>query len=386
MEEEKKIEESSTQETLSTDTTNETEIESDFADEVKAEEPAPVEETAPEEVEPQPEVNLYKEEEVEEPLPETPNKEKAKNIPSFEYRDENLAAIENARSEFHKIYKKQNLIKWIVTGVSLLFIVLGYVIPNVTEMKNQSWSLYITLGVLLAAIVVLGVYSFISRKKIDQMMNDYFSKFYSFTNAYVFGGRGISNLQGGVADKIQPEDLRACNLYSDIVKVGSRDLISFDYHDEKIKVVDCAAQTRGQKNTLRTVFVGKMVIAPNSYDGEGIVVYLKGSKRALPPTNLAGLSVLEDHADYVVYGKKGNRKGLTKKALDIIKSIQTDKTLVDLAVSIQPGNTYFLMGYEDTLMVLPLDKPFDPAPTEHYRDDMEKVLSTIDALNGFKAE
>lgn len=386
MEEEKKIEESSTQETLSTNTTNETEIESDFADEVKSEEPAPVEEATPEEVEPQPEVNLYKEEEVEEPLPETPNKEKAKNIPSFEYRDENLAAIENARSEFHKIYKKQNLIKWIVTGVSLLFIVLGYVIPNVTEMKNQSWSLYITLGVLLAAIIVLGVYSFISRKKIDQMMNDYFSKFYSFTNAYTFGGRGISNLQGGVADKIQPEDLRACNLYSDIVKVGSRDLISFDYHDEKIKVVDCAAQTRGQKNTLRTVFVGKMVIAPNSYDGEGIVAYLKGSKRALPPTNLAGLSVLEDHADYVVYGKKGNRKGLTKKALDIIKSIQTDKTLVDLAVSIQPGNTYFLMGYEDTLMVLPLDKPFDPAPTEHYRDDMEKVLSTIDALNGFKAE
>ncbi len=387
MEEEKKIEGTPAQESLASGSENNNEPESDFADEVKLEEPAPVEEAAPEEVEPQPEVNLYKEEEVEEPLPEIPNKEKAKGIPSFEYNDENLAAIENARSEFHKIYKKQNLIKWIVTGVSLLFIVLGYLIPNVVkELQKQSWSLYITLGVLLAAIVVLGVYSFISRKKIDQMMNNYFAKFYSFTNAYTFEGRGISNLQGGVADKIQPEDMRACNLYSDIVKVGSRDLISFDYHDETIKVVDCAAQTRGQKNTLRTVFVGKMVIAPNSYDGEGIVVYLKGNKRALPPTNLAGLSVLEDHADYVIYGKKGNRKGLTKKALDVIKSIQTDKTLVDLAVSIQPGNTYFLMGYEDTLMVLPLDKPFDPAPTEHYRDDMGKVLSTIDALNGFKAE
>ncbi len=385
MEKEKKIEESSIEETVSSDSQDEKEIESDFADEVKPE-PVPVEEAAPEE-EPQPEVNLYKEEEVEEPAPEEPQKEKAKTASSFDYSDENLAAIENARSEFHKAYKKTNLIKWIVTGVSLLFIVLGYLIPNVVpELKNQSWSLYITLGVLLAAIIALGVYSFISRKKIDQMMNDYFAKFYSFTNAYAFGERGISNLQGGVTNKIQPEDLRACNLYSDIVKVGSRDLISFDYHDETIKVVDCAAQTRGEKNTLRTVFVGKMVVAPNRYDGEGIVVYLKGNKRALPPTNLAGLSVLEDHADYVVYGKKGNRKGLTKKALDVIKSIQTDKTLVDLAVSIQPGNTYFLMGYEDTLMVLPLDKPFDPAPTEHYREDMEKVLATIDALNGFKAE
>ncbi len=355
------------------------EPESDFADEVK-EEPKPEEAEAPvEEKEPEPEVNLYKTEEEE--LPET--EQTPCDIPD----DDNLLAIENARSSFHKEYKKQNTIKWIVTAAALVLIVLGYVIPNVVPgLKEQTWSFYITLGVLLAAIIALGVYSFISRKKVDALMSDYFGKYYSYTNAYAFGGYGISDLTGGVSDKISPEELSACNLYSDVVKVGSRDLISFSYHDSTIKVVDCAAQTRGQKNTLRTVFVGKMVVAPNKYDGEGFIVYLKGNKRALPPTNTAGLSVLEDHEDYVVYGKKGNRKGLTKKALDTLKTIKTDKTLVDLAVSIRPGNTYFLMGYEDNLMVLPLDKPFDPAPTAHFRGDIGKVLSVIDSLNGYKAE
>ncbi len=355
------------------------EPESDFADEVK-EEPKVEEAPAPvEEKEPEPEVNLYKEEEEEEAPSEETKPEDSSN--------ENLLSIENARSSFHKEYKKQNTIKWIVTVVALALIVLGYVIPNVVPgLKEQTWTIYITLGVLLLAIIGLGVYSFLSRKKIDALMSDYFGKYYTYTNAYAFDGYGVSNMSGGVADKISPEELSACALYSDIVKVGSRDLISFTYHDETIKVVDCAAQTRGQKNTLRTVFVGKMVVAPNKYDGEGIIVYLKGNKRALPPTNTAGLSVLEDHKDYVIYGKKGNRKGLTKKALDVLKTVKTDKTLVDLAVSIRPGNTYFLMGYEDNLMVLPLDKPFDPAPTVHFRNDIGKVLSVIDSLNGYKAE
>lgn len=385
--EEKKIEDASVEETKIKEETIETkESESDFADEVKIEEPAPVEEVP--EKEPQPEVNLYKEEEdsvPEETAQEIPNKgkEKDKSV-SYEYRDDNLAAIEKARGDFHKAYKKENIIKWIITGVSLALIVVGYIIPNtIPALKGQQAGMYITLGVLAGAILILGGYSFFSKKKLDRSMNDYFAKFYDYSNKYSFSNLGISNLSGGVSDKIQPEELSACNLYENVVKVGSRNLVSFDYHDNRIKVVDCAAQTKAEKS-LRTVFVGKMIVAPNHYEGDDMVIYLKGNKRALPPTNLAGLDVLEDHTDYVVYGKKGSRKGFTKKSIEAIKELHTDKTLIDVAVALRAGNTYFLMGYEDTLMVLPLEKAFDPAPTEHYRDDLKKVLVAIDAINGFK--
>lgn len=387
MEEEKKTieneevkEESKTEEVPS-------EPESDFADEVKEEKPAeekPVEEAPKEE---EPEINLYKEEEdvVTEEAPAEPKEKGKKEEVVYNYSDDNLVAIEKARSDFHNVYKKENIIKWIVTAVALVLIVLGYVLPNVIPgLKENQASLYITLAVLLVAIVVLGVYSFVSRKKIDKLMNEYFAKYYDFTNAYAFSELGVSNMVGGVNDKIKPEDLTACGLYNEVVKVGSRDLISFDYHDEKIKVVDCAAQTKGAKNSLRTVFVGKMVVAPNHYDGDDIIVYLKGNKRALPPTALKAYNLLEDHKEYCIYGKSNSKKGLTKKALEAIKELKTDKTLVDVAVNLRAGNTYFLLGYEDDLMVLPLDKAFNPAPTEHYHHDMKLVFGAIDAINGYK--
>lgn len=364
------------------------EVESDFADEVKEEKPAeekPAEEEAPKEEEP--EINLYKEEEdvVNEEVPAQPKEKGKKEEVVYHYSDENLAAIEKARNDFHTVYKKENIIKWIVTAASLVLIVLGYVLPNVIPgLKEKQASLYITLAVLIVAIVILGVYSFVSRKKIDKLMNEYFAKYYDFTNAYAFSELGVSNMVGGVTDKIKPEDLTACGLYDEVVKVGSRDLISFDYHDEKIKVVDCAAQTKGAKNALRTVFVGKMVVAPNHYDGDDIIVYLKGNQRALPPTALKSYNLIEDHKEYCIYGKKGSKKGLTKKALEAIKELKTDKTLVDVAVSLRAGTTYFLLGYEDDLMVLPLDKTFNPAPTEHYHHDMKLVFAAIDAINGYK--
>ncbi len=390
MEEEKKIEEAKvTDEKIISPETKESEPESDFADEVKNEEPvAPEtkEETKEEEKEPNPEINLYKEEEdlVTEEAPSNPH-DKKKGPITYEYSDENLANVENARKDFNQAYKKSNIVKWIVTMGALTLIVLGYVIPNCcAPFKGQTYAMYITLGVIAFAIILLGVYSFVSRKKIDKTMTDYFAKYYDFSNAYALSGLGVSNLDGGASCKINPEDLTACGLYGDVVKVGSRDLITFTYHDNEIKVVDCAAQTRGPKNSLRTVFVGKMVVAPNDYNGNDLIVYLKGNKRALPPTNLNSYSLLEDHKDYAIYGTKGAKKGLTKKALEAIKSLTTDKTLVDVAVNYRAGHTYFMLGYEDDLMVLPLDNAFNPAPTEHYRADLKIVFSAIDAINGYR--
>jgi uncharacterized membrane protein (DUF485 family) len=352
---------------------------SDFADEEKV--PEPVKEEKPAE-EAKPEINLYKDDaEVAPVTPTTGKASKKEPIPTYTYDNEQLAGIEEARSGFYKIYKHENMIKWIVTSIVLVAIILGYVIPfTIPSIKSQSWAIYITLGVLVLAIALLGVYSFVSKKKLDKYMNDYFEKYYDFFNAYTFSGLGVSGLSGSVADKITPAEFGACGLYRNVYKVGSRDKINFSYHDLHLSIVDCAAQTKGQKS-LVTVFVGKMLTAPNTYSGEDIVVYLKGNKRALPPTALDGMSVLEDHKDYVVYGTEGKKKALTQKVRAAISEIHTDATLVDCAIMIRSGSTYFLLGYEDTLMVLPLEKPFNPAPSEKFHEDMKKCFDVIDCLN-----
>jgi hypothetical protein len=39
------------------------------------------------------------------------------------------------------------------------------------------------------------------------------------------------------------------------------------------------------------------------------------------------------------------------------------------------------MGYEYDLMVLPLEKPFNPAPTKQHQEDMTKIFDLLDAID-----
>ena len=58
-----------------------------------------------------------------------------------------------------------------------------------------------------------------------------------------------------------------------------------------------------------------------------------------------------------------------------MKEIHTNKVLVDVAIAIKPGKTYFALGYEDSLMVLPMQKPFNPGPTQEYKQELELFLN-----------
>jgi hypothetical protein len=145
------------------------------------------------------------------------------------------------------------------------------------------------------------------------------------------------------------------------------------------------AQINGQKS-LATCFVGKYLVVPNTNEGAEIIIYLKGNKRALPPTTLDSYEVLEDSKTMVVYGPSDGKKLLSHPVREALKAIETDATLVDLAISIKRGTTYIAMGYEDTLMVLPMDKPFNPAPTMELKTNMAQIFALIDAFDAKEAK
>jgi hypothetical protein len=130
-----------------------------------------------------------------------------------------------------------------------------------------------------------------------------------------------------------------------------------------------------------TCFVGKYLSVPNTNEGAEIIIYLKGNKRALPPTTLDSYEVLEDSKTMVVYGPANGKKLLTHPVREALKAISTDAVLVDLAISVRKGMTYYAMGYEDSLMVLPMDKPFNPAPTSELKENLHQVFALIDAFD-----
>lgn len=347
------------------------EEESDFADEIK---PAVAPEAAPENEpeEPEEKVDMYASEEEAAPA-ETSAEESNEGY----YDDEHLVNIEKNRQDFYKHYSKFNKIKWIITAFSVLTIVCGWLIPNAIDALKDI-SMIIAIACCGVGLVTLLVFNSIFKKKMGEHMNRYFREYYANTNAYVFP-EGITDIQGSVDNKLDEAEFRECNLYKDVSKVGSRACYTFKKGEKVFKIADAAAQVIVGK-AMGTAYVGKFLITSNNYEGSDILIYFKGNKRALPPTNLAGRKVFSDSKNIVIYGDKGTEKVITEKVREALGKFHTNKTFVDMAIAIRAGKTFYAMGYEDDLMVINLEKPFDPNPTKQFKGDLAKLFDLAELL------
>lgn len=302
---------------------------------------------------------------------------------SYEYDDENLSHIEDARKDFFAKYKKDNRIKTIVSVGILLVIVAGWIIPyTIPALKSSNWGLVTSLIVVGVCIVALGIYSAFFRKKSDKGIKDYFIKYYESTYKFVLKGLGVKNFQGNIDNKITEDEFNQNRLYGNTYKVGSRYGVTFNYQGMEVSLTDAASQQKGKK-ALETTFVGKYMRTPNAYTGAGLIIYFKGNDRALPPSNLLPEKLLEETDKMVIYGEKEDKKFLNHKIRTALSKIRTDKTLVDVAISIQPGTTHFCLGYEDNLMIIPLQKAFNPAPVNEFKENLSLMLEI--ALLFYKA-
>ena len=327
------------------------------------------------------------EEEEEEALEEEPDPfpEQA----SYEYPDQLLDNIEKARVEFHKEYKKINAIKISVSVLGLALIILFWILPNTLHWggDNTMVPMIVSLSVAAGVLALLGVMSFFTRKANDKKIKAYFGVLYENLNSYLFRDLPVSNMQGKVEDKISKEDFVSCGLYPGASSIGSRDNITFSYRDMDCALADTAAQKEAGK-AMQTVFVGKYLRTANNFQGkeDGLVIYFRGNKRALPPEILPKLNLLEKNKFYKIYGDPSDKKFITPKIRSMLKDIHTNKVLIDVAIAIKPGRTYFALGYEDTLMVLPMQKPFNPGPTREYKDELAFFLELAHAFCEKKGE
>lgn len=327
------------------------------------------------------------EEEEEEALEERPDPfpEQA----SYEYSDDLLDNIEKARVAFYKEYKKNNGIKIAVSVVGLAIIILFWILPNALHWggDNSVVPMVVSLSVAAGVLALLGLMSFLTRKANDKRIKAYFGVLYDNLNQYLFNGIPAENIQGKVEDKISKDEFAACGMYPGASSIGSRDNITFTYQGMDCALADAAAQKEAGK-AMQTVFVGKYLRTANNFQGkeDGLVIYFRGNKRALPPEILPKLNLLEKNKFYKIYGDPSDKKYLTPKIRSMLKEIHTNKVLVDVAIAIKPGRTYFALGYEDSLMVLPMQKPFNPGPTREYKEELAMFLELAYALYEKKGE
>lgn len=316
---------------------------------------------------------------------ETPNEEELKNEyhendvdlnVEIKYEEENLENIENARKEFYKIFKIENILKWVMG----LFVMAVMIVAFIVIMPASSLWAFIACGIALAILIA---YYIIVKQINTKKLNAYFESYYKSCENFVFDDKEIySNLSGGVLDRIDVETFNKCDLYKDVVQVGSREHLKFTYQNKlNCSIVDCAAQIKTVKR-LQPVFVGKLLTAPNTYEGENIIVYIKGNERSLPPTNVEGLRKVLNTKKMVIYSNEEKQPAIINNHFKAaINKIITNNILVDVAISIQKGATYVALGYEDNLMVLPLQDKFNPIPLTQYKKDLVNVLDLISLLN-----
>lgn len=294
------------------------------------------------------------------------------NTPT-ELVDEHLKKIEEARLVFLKLTKKENIIKWIVALVSI-----GLLVFSMLYLLNKIRWLGITMMCVSVAFIIAYyvIVKFFNNKK----MEEYLKVYYGNINAYVFAG--YNDVKGDIAGRIANDEFNNALLYKDVSTIGSRNIVSYKINDINLKMCDCAAQKSTVKN-LVPLFIGKFLIADNKYTNEEpIYIYLTGNSRALPPNNLDALPKVYNTKKMVIYTKNKNyERTLNANVRRLITSIVTNNILVDCAISIQKGKTYFALGYDDCLMVLPLAEKFNSIPLDRFKKDMEIVKEIVTQLN-----
>ena len=324
--------------------------------------------------------NEIKENELEKVEEASPVEEVNSEPEEISYSSQYLQNIEDARQKFLKIYKTQNTLKWIVSAVSIVMIIFGFIFfPNMVPGTGGMAGM-IAIGV--AAIALTLTYSIITRRNMDKRMKAYFALYYDCVNHFVFEGEDFTNMNSQFPGKIQDEAFTDNCMFKDVSNVGSRGLTELEYKGTPIAVCDAAAQTMVDRRA-KPVFVGKYLYAAANYDfDEPIYIYLKGDERALPPTNLDEVNVVsEDDKMIVRSSNKDWKKVISPEVKKLLGKVKMNKYLVDLSISLQRGRVFVCMGYDDPLMILPLQNKFDAKPNEQFKKDVYNILDLIKEFN-----
>ncbi len=304
---------------------------------------------------------------------------------TVEITDVNLKKVEDERKKLLKSVKKQNIIKWITSLVAIGLLVFAWLYflgnKNFADKPGIKYGWGISLTAVSIGIIV--GYYILSKRVNDNLMSDYLKVYYGAVNAYVFGNTRFKDVHGDVAGKIDQNDFNDCLAYKDVSQLSSRNVVNYTIDGKiKAKICDCAAQQSTVKR-LVPLFIGKYLIADNTYTGnDEIIIYLTGNSKSLPPNNLENLPKVLNSKKMVIHTNNKNYESVVNaKVRQAIAQLVTNNVLVDCFISITKGKTYIGLGYDDCLMVVPLQNAFSPVPMERYKKDMVTVSDIVVNLN-----
>ena len=287
-------------------------------------------------------------------------------------------AIEEARKSLFDSYSKTRKISNII-----MFVVLAAIVGIMFLIMNNNPVLkYIGFGLGGALIVGMIAYYLLTRKKFPNKTRDYISFFSNKLRDRMFGSKPYENVTFDESEKFALADFASDGVYKEATGINSRNVIRGEYKGHHFTYGELALlRPSTRKQQVPPLFVGKYVTLPNDLEFEGrFVIVMQNEKQPYDlPNDIEDLKVLEEKDGLIVYGPEGAdiRKTLKGTFLSELRKIKIEGRLFNVNVVIWGGHSAAYLSYDDAIMAVPFDKPFDTAGFEQSFKDVDAIIKLL---------
>ena len=286
--------------------------------------------------------------------------------------------IEDARQDLYNTYAKSRKISNI-----LMFAVVVAICGIMFLIISDSQALKI-VGYSLAGALIVGmvVYYLLTRKNIPNKVKAYVPYVMKMLNDKMFSAPGFSEIKNDSEEKLQMDDLVGDGVYAEANGINSRNVVRGVYNGHHFLYAEAALTRPAEKRQqVPPLFVGRYISVPNQMKFEGRFVFtFKNPKQPLDlPNSLADLKVLEEKDDFCVYGPEGANYHniIDNKVISQFNKLLIEGHLLNVNIVFWGGHTAVYLSYDDAILSVPFDKPFDKDGFEKSLDDLMICLKAM---------
>lgn len=291
--------------------------------------------------------------------------------------------INEARSKYWSYNKKVKRINYIVTGVSTVLMVGCFVLTLVFQSK-YAWMLYVALGAFVLALIAMVTATKVNKNKLQGKANEYINELFTLSAKYLYRDEKFTKVNYLSANQLDDQVFINAHFYKNIKNTRSRNYVEAEYDGKVLTSVDVAGNIL-VKNRMSPMFLGRMYIYPNNYQGDKVIIaQLKGGQLSKPLDDIEELKLVDGgtNSSFVVYTNDDNyKKVFNSKVLTTLKKFRIDKTLIDVIVSIRAGYTTIGIDYCDDFLNIPVESDFNINTLRRSEKDLNLVLEMINEIN-----
>lgn len=287
--------------------------------------------------------------------------------------------IEEKRKELLAYYKKSKTFSTVNIVVVLVFVIGAFIL----FVQDVLWMKIVGGSVLGACVIYMLVHYLLTRKTLPMKVKDYLAFISNSFVSHDFEEPDFKDVVNNPEEKIDQGDILADYVYKDYSNYVSRNVTRGKYKGVDFVLGEVALYANGEKNARVPLFVGKYITYPNTIKCNSRFIYnCRGEKEFDLPNNFDGITEIHVSGHIHVYGVEGGEKPSNlNKIINELKSIIVKSPLLNLNLVIWEGHSAVYLSFDDTVMGVPFEHPFNLEAHDKQKDIIKDVFELLHTLN-----